>query len=322
MHTSQPSSLRIHQYAGLHPGPSLIVLGAVHGNEVCGTRAIGRLIAELDGGSLALARGQLTLVPVVNPLAYQREQRQGDRNLNRNLRPVAEPQDFEDRVANVLCPLLAGHDVLLDLHSFHTAGQPFAMIGPEDNAGDLEPFVHGAREARLVAHLGPRRVVEGWMETYARGVSRRRQAGKPLAAPLLDVRYGVGTTEYMRQCGGYGVTLECGQHADPAAPAVAYRAIRQALSVLGLIEVPPEAPGADFQVLKLFDVIDREDEGDTFVQPWASFDPVAAGELIGRRRGGEEITAPFEGHIVFPNPNALPGGEWFYLAKPSGRAVV
>jgi predicted deacylase len=58
MHTSQPSSLRLHQYAGLAPGPSLIVLGAVHGNEVCGTRAIGRLLAELDGGSLALARGQ------------------------------------------------------------------------------------------------------------------------------------------------------------------------------------------------------------------------------------------------------------------------
>lgn len=319
---TQPSSLRIHQYAGLASGPSLIVLGAVHGNEVCGTRAIARLIAELDGGSLALARGQLTLVPIVNPLAYQREQRQGDRNLNRNLRPVAQPQDFEDRIANVLCPLLAAHDVLLDLHSFHTAGQPFAMIGPEDNAGDLEPFVHGEREARLVAHLGPRRVVEGWMETYARGVSRRRQAGKPLATPLLDVHYGVGTTEYMRQCGGYGVTLECGQHADPAAPAVAYRAIRQTLALLGLIDAPPEAPGADFQVLKLVDVIDREDETDTFAQPWASFDTLKAGQLIGHRRGGVEITAPFEGHIVFPNPNALTGGEWFYLARPSGRAVV
>ena len=44
----QPSSLRVHQFAGVKPGPKLLVLGAVHGNEVCGTLAMGRLIGELD----------------------------------------------------------------------------------------------------------------------------------------------------------------------------------------------------------------------------------------------------------------------------------
>mgnify|MGYP005605793933 CR=1 FL=1 len=39
-----------------------------------------------------------------------------ERNLNRPLLPGASPQDNEDRIANVLCPLLAGHDLLLDLH--------------------------------------------------------------------------------------------------------------------------------------------------------------------------------------------------------------
>ena len=322
MSAALPSSLRVHQFAGLAPGPRLIILGAVHGNEVCGTQAIGRLIAELDAGSLAIERGQLTLVPVVNPLAYQKSQRQGDRNLNRNLGPNPQPQDFEDRVANALCPLIASHDVLLDLHSFHTAGEPFAMIGPEDNAGAIEPFAHARAEARMVAHLGPRRVVEGWMETYARGVARRRASGLALAASLLDVRYGVGTTEYMRACGGYGVTLECGQHADPAAPAIAYRAIRQTLALLGLADIALEAPGTDFQVLKLVDVIDREDAGDLFAKTWSSFDTLTAGQVIGHRRDGKAITAPTDGHIVFPNPNALPGGEWFYLAQASGRAVA
>jgi hypothetical protein len=37
----------------------------------------------------------------------------------------------------------------------------------------------------------------------------------------LVLRYGVGTTEYMRSAGGYALTLECGHHADPAAPDVA-----------------------------------------------------------------------------------------------------
>ena len=62
----------------------------------------------------------MTFVPITNALAYQRQQRMGERNLNRNLRPQLKPVDHEDRIANVLCPLLARHDVLLDLHSFHS----------------------------------------------------------------------------------------------------------------------------------------------------------------------------------------------------------
>lgn len=80
------------------------------------------------------------MVPVTNPYAYQQRTRQGDRNLNRNLRVGAQPADYEDQIANVLCPLLDAHDVLLDLHSFHTPGQPFTMVGPTNNTGTLEPF--------------------------------------------------------------------------------------------------------------------------------------------------------------------------------------
>lgn len=319
---SLPTSLRVHQYAGLLPGPRLLILGAVHGNEICGTLAIERLIAEIDRGALRIERGTLTLVPVTNPLAYQRKQRQGDRNLNRNLRPNDDPRDFEDHVANALCPLLDAHEVLLDLHSFHTGGQPFVMLGPRDNDGPLEPFAHAAGEARLAAHLGVSRVVEGWLDTYALGVERRR-ARHPDANPLLlDAAYGIGTTEYMRSRGGYGVTLECGQHDDPAAPAVAYRAIRQTLALLGLLDAPLEAPSQRFEVLRLKDVVDLEHAGDTFVREWQSFDPLRAGEPIGHRHDGTLVTAPDDGFIVFPNPRALPGNEWFYFASTSPRKLT
>ena len=316
------TSLRAHQFAGLKPGPRLIVLGAVHGNETCGTRAIERVLREIEAGDIAIERGALTLVPIVNPLAYRLGRRQGDRNLNRNLRPTTAPADFEDRIANVLCPWLGAHDVLLDLHSFHTPGQPFAMLGPVDNTGPLEPFAHAAAEANLVAHLGPSRVVEGWMETYAKGVQRRRLGAGPTSAGLLDESYGVGTSEYMRAHGGYGVTLECGQHDDPLAPEVAYRAIRQTLALLELANLPLEAPGSDFEVLKLVDVIDLEHVDDRFAQPWSSFDPVAAGQLIGQRADGRSVHAPADGFVVFPNPKALPGNEWFYFAQRSPRKVI
>lgn len=313
---------RVHQFHGLRPGPRLLVLGAVHGNEVAGPLAIGRLLAELDGGSLRLQRGQLTLVPVTNPLAHALGRRAGDRNLNRNLRPTAVPQDFEDRIGNLLCPLLAAHEVLLDLHSFQSGGEAFVMLGPEDNRGALEPFAHAADEARLALHLGPRRIVDGWLSVYEAGVARRRARAAGAAATLdTDANYGVGTTEYMRSRGGWGVTLECGQHADPQAPAVAYRAICQTLALLGMADLPLQPPPAQHEVLRLVEVTDRLHAEDRFVREWVSFDPVRAGEPVAVRHDGHILAAPADGRIVFPNVRAEPGHEWYYFAQPSPRRL-
>ncbi|HLO94937.1 MAG TPA: autotransporter domain-containing protein, partial [Burkholderiaceae bacterium] len=206
--------LRLHQYLALEPGPRLLVTAAVHGNEHCGARALSRLVDELDTGALILRRGQLTLLPIANPLAWQRRQRQGERNLNRRLMPAPQPRSYEDRVGNVLCPLLAAHEVLLDLHSFQGEGEPFVMLGPRDNQGPLEPFAHAQAEARLARSLGAPRIVEGWMRCYARALARR---GLDEAAMAQAIDQAIGTTEAMRRAGGYGVTLECGQHADPTA---------------------------------------------------------------------------------------------------------
>lgn len=305
-------------YTGLKPGPRVIILGAVHGNETCGTKAIHRVVEQLDRHELHVVAGNVTFVPIANPLAYARGQRIGDRNLNRNLYPTATPSDFEDHIANWLCPLLAQHDVLLDLHSFHTQGEAFAMLGPDNNQGELQPFSHAEEEKALAQHLGVRRFVDGWLETYAKGVARRvREAHKSTMSNLLntDARYGVGTTEYMRSVGGYGLTLECGQHNDPRAPEVAYRAILNTLAFLKVTDTPVPAQMTGTETLRLCEVIDKIDDNDTFSREWFSFDRLRAGDLIGTRHDGTRITADYDGFIVFPNPNAVTGQEWFYLAR-------
>ena len=307
--------------ASLKAGPRLIVLGAVHGNETCGTRAIERVIAEIDAGSLRLISGRVTFVPVTNPLAYANHRRTGDRNLNRKLTPTDAPREFEDHVANWLCPLLAEHEVLLDLHSFTAPGTPFVFMGPADNDGTIEPFARAAREEALALRLGVGRAVDGWLTTYAAGVARRQElaAKFPEATLDLDPRYGIGTTEYMRSTGGSALTLECGQHDDVEAPGIGFRAIVNMLAHLGVIDAPDPAPEPRMECLSLCEVIDRLHPGDAFAQAWRSFDPVAAGQAIGSRHDGSAIVAPFNGCIVFPNPTAEPGHEWFYLARPSSR---
>ncbi|MFZ2296323.1 MAG: succinylglutamate desuccinylase/aspartoacylase family protein [Polaromonas sp.] len=316
----RPLQLRSLSYHGLAPGPRLLILGAVHGNEVCGTLAITQLLEEIDSGALALERGTVTFVPVTNPLAYQLRQRTGERNLNRNMAPSAIPQDFEDRIANVLCPLLDSHDALLDLHSFHTGGAPFVMIGPQNNQGELEPFARAAEEMQLALNTGPHRILEGWLDTYARGVQRRATATAVEGASrtqslVTDPNYGVGTTEYMRSRGGYAVTLECGQHDDPQAVQVARHAILQTLALLGICSLARAPVQADREILRLVDVTDREHAGDRLSREWRSFDAVKAGEVIGVRHSGQEVKAPADGFVVFPNPGAEVAQEWFYFAQ-------
>ncbi len=82
-------------YAVEEEGPWLLIFGAVHGNEVCGTKAIQRVMQELDSGALKLARGRVEFVPVANPRAHQSGLRFIERNLNRFFLPTKEPRTYE-----------------------------------------------------------------------------------------------------------------------------------------------------------------------------------------------------------------------------------
>jgi predicted deacylase len=158
--------------------------------------------------------------------------------------------------------------------------------------------------------------VEGWLRTYGAGVQRRMRGSGDLQTVL---NYGVGTTEYMRSVGGYALTLECGQHDDPQAPEVAYRAILNTLAFLGMIDAPAPAPLAPehMEALSMAAVYDKQHAGDTFSRNWASFDPVRQGEEIGRRADGTPVLAEFDGCILFPDSAAGANSEWYYLARPN-----
>lgn len=306
-------------------GEKVIFTGAVHGNEICGTQAILRLIREMEAGEIRLLAGSVTLVPVCNPLAYALGQREGERNLNRRLRPTTQITQFEDAVANWLCPLLAQHDTLLDLHSFRGAGRAFVMVGPDNNQGQIEAFALAEKERSLALRLGVTRFVDGWLSTYALGVQKRqvRYATQPeLAAQLdLDPIYGVGTTETMRALGGCALTLECGQHQDPMASEVAYQAMLSTLRHFGMItgSALPEAPITQREALRLVEVVDKIHADDSFCRTWASFDQVKQGEEIGKRADGSVVVAEFDAAIVFPDVAAKAGEEWFYLARRNNR---
>ena len=183
MTTPHPTHLRIHQLAGLKTGPRLLVTGAVHGNETAGVLGIERVLKELDSGQLTLLRGTLTMIPIVNPLAHRLQRREGERNLNRNLRPAPIPQDFEDRIANRLCPWLADAEVLLDLHSFNNPGPAFAMMGPAGQPGRAGAFPPRAGRGAVGGLRGHRPHRRGLALDLCAGPAAPRRAPEQWFAP-------------------------------------------------------------------------------------------------------------------------------------------
>jgi predicted deacylase len=281
-------------YKGSQAGPKLLVLGAVHGNEKCGTAAITRVIAEIKTGAVKIAKGQVTFVPICNPRAYEKDTRFTERNLNRYLVPTENSATYEAELGNELCPLIAACDALLDIHSYTAGGAPFVFIGGADE-----------RERAFGSCLGAAALLTGWEQAYAKTGRRKEKA---------DKNEGVGTTEYARRQGAIAVTLECGQHKAPESPEIAYRAIHNALAHFGLIENAKSPPASDTQLITVTHVYYRDDAG-SFPKNWKHLDKVAKGELFAYRADGGAIHAPQDGYMIMPRPDCPLGEEWFYFGE-------
>lgn len=288
-------TLEVITYQATQAGPHLLLLGAVHGNEKCGTKAIRQLITKLDTEEWILKRGKLTLVPVCNPMAYDQNVRYVERNLNRYFGPVQTPETYEAKIGNLLCPLLAECDYLLDIHSYTIGGPPFIVLEEIKTQAEID----------MLQCLGNLTVLTGWNKAYA-------NTGQKSIDPLQAAE-STGTTEYARRYGATAITLECGQHDDPASVPIAFAAIASLLQHLALAytgcEKPPASP---LQTVETRQVIYHQDEG-ILARNFANFEEIHKHELIGRRASGEEIRAPEDGVIIMPKPSYSAGAEWFYF---------
>ena len=280
-------------YSGLEPGPKLLIIGAVHGNEKCGTIACHRVMEEIDSGKLVITRGHVTFIPIGNPRAYDLDKRFYERNLNRYLVPMDKPDCYEAKLGNILCPLLKECDVHLSIHSYTVGGEPFVFVSPDNKA-----------EHAFATCLGPWTLLTGWAEAYA-ATGRK--------AKVVNDEESTGSVEYARRFGALAVNIECGQHKDPKAPEVAYQAIRNALRYLGYTSEPPlpevhKAP----RIVTVTHVIYRDDLG-TFTKPWKHLEAVAKDEVIAISTQGHPVLSPCHGFIIMPKHDTPLGEEWYYI---------
>jgi len=277
-------------YSGPSSGTHLLILGAVHGDEVCGTVAASRLRLELDVKLLTIKSGQLTLAPLCNPLAYSAGRRFISANLNRIIGRYQRPRHEEEAFADSIAHLIESADVILDLHSYSAGTKPFLFLD------DVSPEAQALAVAQQIPNW-----ITGWPELAV----KEQDINKPSD---------IDTIAFARLHGKRGIVVECGQHNDPAAIAIAYQCIRNTSNHLGLIASSEDRPTITPEISHVDRIIRRNRAG-SFSRDWQHLDHVAAGQVIATYEDGEAISAPYDGIIILPHGSAEVGHEWFYFGK-------
>jgi succinylglutamate desuccinylase len=289
---------------GTAAGPSLVVVGGLHGNEPAGALAAARVALELEGLRPSL-RGRAVFL-AGNRQALAVGQRFIRRDLNRiwsraqlerlahlTLRDLGDEEQEQVELARTLREIeraQRGPLILIDLHTTSAPSAPCVCFGDTLRNRRL------ALALPTTAILGLEEVIEGAL---------------------------VG---YCTDRGHVGISIESGQHRDPEAverhvaaiwlllvaagclPAAAVPALRQHRERLArasggrprVVEVRYRhavVPGDGFELLPGFE----------------SFAPIAAGQVVGSHRQGP-LRAPEAGLMLMPRYQAQ-GEDGYFLVR-------
>lgn len=271
---------------GSNPGPMLLAVAGVHGNEYEGMEAIRTVFAALDP---AVLQGTFFAIPVANPLAYAARTRATPAAIDGlNLARV-----FPGSAHGTLTPRLAHH--LLMLVERH--------VGLDDLFIDFHSGSEDVAFATLV----------GFRDIYSPARQRSEEAARHFAIPLLwripdsagpfnaeTARRGIPTlgTE-TTGCAGF----------DPAGFQVFVEGLQNTLEFLGITSgrFPARFTGPARSTL---DVVARE--GGFFLSAVAMHDEVRAGDLLG-------TTTDIQGTIVDEVTTPVSGTVWACRATPAVR---
>jgi succinylglutamate desuccinylase len=276
--------IQSYSFSGIEDGPHLLFFGAIHGNEPCGTKAIERILKQIESNNILIKKGRITFVPVCNPRAFEKNKRYSDINLNRIFKPHVKPTHYEEMLANELILLIEKCDCLIDLHSVTAASPPFCFL---DYVTD--------KNLELVKIINVPHIVTGWSDIY-------------------NDTNNSSTQSYAHQLGKAAVTIECGQHDDPQAIDHAFHYIISALERFAIIDVNKyqETYPLHSTIYHLQNVIYKTADLD-MTQDFINFHPVEKGTALAKSPT-QTIVAPSDGAVVMPNPNVKVGEDLFYFA--------
>jgi len=118
-------TVTVHVLEAGAPGPTALIQGGIHGDEIAGVHALEEL---LEHGALKPARGRLLIIPTMNRAAYRARERAapGGLDLNRCFPGDASSSERERRLARVFMDLVEDErpDLMATLHESHKRYHP------------------------------------------------------------------------------------------------------------------------------------------------------------------------------------------------------
>lgn len=291
-HARHLLSREIGRVRGASAGPTLIVVGGMHGNEPAGAIAARRVMDRLDADDAGL-RGEIIAL-AGNLAALRMRKRFQAKDLNRQWKRsrVAElrarpdrtgddPEDLEQRelleTIEAAIARARGPVFFMDLHTTSAAGIPFVLFG----------------------------------DTLAQ---RRFASALPLPIILgLEEQIDGVMSEFFTHQGCITLAIEGGQHDDPASIDNLEAALYLALAAAGLCDrerITDEHERA-YALLdarrgtlpRVMEVVERHAirSADEFrmVAGFANLDHARAGQLLARDKRGE-IRARADGLVIMP----------------------
>jgi len=294
-------------------GPTLVILGGVHGNEPAGIHAFRAVLERLLEHRPEAFRGKLVgLAGNISALNDpDRRSRYLDADLNRLMTPelLASDSDMPDlHEARALAAALRdakddarGPLIVIDLHTVSSPSPPFVAMS------DSLPARAVARHFPLPVFLAFEEHLEGLVADFA-------------------------TT----QLGAVAMIIEGGQHDDPTSVEVLEAVIWTALHGTGNLAIGdgPELKTDPRDVLsraagerarRVYDIRHRYAiaSDDFAIEPGRrAFDIVRRGKTVLARDGGRAIVAPMSGRLFMPNRQPLRrvGDDGYFIAAEVGRA--
>lgn len=190
-------NIQVIEKIGRQPGQTIAIIAGVHGNEVCGIKAIDKLIP-----SLKIKSGKVIFI-YANLEAIKQNKRFVEYNLNRCFLKIQSEDiknTLEGRTAVQIMNILDEVDVLLDIHA--------------SNSTDSVPFIIGEEKTWEFAKVMPLNIISFNWNEFEKGA----------------------TDDYMNSRGKIGFGIECGYVLDPKCQGIAETAIINFLIKTGAIE--------------------------------------------------------------------------------------
>ena len=295
----------IGRYSGKQPGPLVICIGGIHGNEPAGALALETVLKKLRETAPPF-RGELIAL-AGNVRALNSGVRYQHRDLNRMWLPeqvreldellpaqTAAAEEAEQRelleIIKTALEHYAGEAVFLDLHTTSSEGSPFAIISDT------------LANRRLALELGVP-IILGLEEN--------------LDGTILN---------YINELGHAAIGFEAGQHRSPASLLNHEAAIWITLAAAGCIksyyineffDLRQQLKRSVGNVPRVMELRHRHEirEGDEFVMHpgFANFTRVTKGQLLAKDRHGNVIS-PEDGLLFMPLYQSQ-GEDGFFLVR-------